>query len=87
MTFTCLYGTYDFKNMTFGQCNVPATFQYYMMAIFYDILEEFFEVFISDCSNFGNSFEVCMENLDKARSVTFCLGKEFSLAMKCPAVA
>ena len=27
MTFTCLYGTYAYRQMSFGLCNAPASFQ------------------------------------------------------------
>lgn len=43
-TFTCPYGTYAFKRMLFILCNALATFQRYMMAIFHDMVEYFFEV-------------------------------------------
>jgi hypothetical protein len=34
-TFTCPYGTYAYRRMSFGLCNVPASFQWCMMSIFY----------------------------------------------------
>ena len=64
-TFTCPYGTYAFKRMSFGLCNAPVTFQRCMMAIFHDMVEDFVEVFMDDFSIFGKSFEVCLRNLDK----------------------
>jgi len=27
ITFTCLYGTYAYRRMSFGLCNAPASFQ------------------------------------------------------------
>nr|GFB88118.1 reverse transcriptase domain-containing protein [Tanacetum cinerariifolium] len=39
-TFTCPYGTFAYKRMTFGLCNAPGTFQRCMMAIFHDMIEK-----------------------------------------------
>ncbi|GKC37043.1 reverse transcriptase domain-containing protein, partial [Tanacetum coccineum] len=64
-TFTCPFGTYAYRRMPFGLCNAPATFQSYMLAIFYDMIEESVEVFMDDFSVFGNSFDTCLNNLDK----------------------
>ncbi|GKB55619.1 DNA-directed DNA polymerase [Tanacetum coccineum] len=36
-----------------------------MLAIFHDMIEESVEVFMDDFSVFGNSFETCLNNLDK----------------------
>ncbi|GKE13797.1 reverse transcriptase domain-containing protein, partial [Tanacetum coccineum] len=36
-----------------------------MLAIFHNMIEEFVEVFIDDFSVFGNSFDNCLNNLDK----------------------
>ncbi|XP_075499257.1 uncharacterized protein LOC142537643 [Primulina tabacum] len=49
-TFTCPYGTFAFRRMSFGLCNAPATFQRCMMAIFADMVEEIIEVFMDDFS-------------------------------------
>ena len=38
-TFTCPYGTFAFKRISFGLCNAPATFQRCMMSIFSDMVE------------------------------------------------
>ncbi|GKD27989.1 reverse transcriptase domain-containing protein [Tanacetum coccineum] len=35
-TFTCPYGTFAYKQMPFGLCNAPATFQRCMTAIFHE---------------------------------------------------
>ncbi|MGI4673531.1 reverse transcriptase family protein [Klebsiella pneumoniae] len=55
-TFTCPYGTFAFRRMSFGLCNAPPTFQRCMMAIFSDMVGEFLEVFMDDFSVFGDSF-------------------------------
>ncbi|GJY86914.1 reverse transcriptase domain-containing protein, partial [Tanacetum coccineum] len=51
--------------MPFSLCNVPATFQRCMLAIFHDMIEESVEVFMGDFSVFGNSFDNYLNNLDK----------------------
>ncbi|GJX15334.1 reverse transcriptase domain-containing protein [Tanacetum coccineum] len=51
--------------MPFGLCNAPATFQRCMLAIFHDMIEESVEVFMDDFSVFGDSFDKCLNNLDK----------------------
>ncbi|GKD54276.1 reverse transcriptase domain-containing protein [Tanacetum coccineum] len=51
--------------MPFGLCNAPATFQRCMLAIFHDTIEESVEIFMDDFSVFGNSFDTCLNNLDK----------------------
>ncbi|GKF83884.1 reverse transcriptase domain-containing protein, partial [Tanacetum coccineum] len=51
--------------MPFGLCNAPATFQRCMLAIFHNMIEESVEVFMDDFSAFGNSFDKCLNNLDK----------------------
>nr|GEY46031.1 reverse transcriptase domain-containing protein [Tanacetum cinerariifolium] len=55
-TFTCPYGTFAYKRMSFGLCNAPGTFQRCMMAIFHDMIEQTMEVFMDDFSVFRNSF-------------------------------
>ncbi|GJU54345.1 reverse transcriptase domain-containing protein [Tanacetum coccineum] len=64
-TFTCPYGTFTYKRMSFGLCNAPPTFQRCMTAIFHDMVEDFIEVFMDDFSVFGNSFTCCLANLDR----------------------
>ncbi|GJY10996.1 reverse transcriptase domain-containing protein [Tanacetum coccineum] len=64
-TFTCPFGTYAYRRMPFGLCNALATFQRCMLANFHDVIEESVEVFMDDFSIFGNSFDKCLNNLDK----------------------
>ena len=64
-TFTCPYGTYAYRKMSFGLCNTPASFQRCMMSIFSDMIEEIMKVFINDFSIYGKTFNDCLENLDK----------------------
>ncbi|XP_039134224.1 uncharacterized protein LOC120271614 [Dioscorea cayenensis subsp. rotundata] len=64
-TFTCPYGTFAYRRMPFGLCNAPATFQRCMTAIFEDMVEDFMEVFMDDFSVFGDSFDVCLKNLER----------------------
>ena len=62
-TFTCLYGTFPFRRMTFGLCNAPDTFQICMMSMFSDLVEEVMEIFMDDFTVYGSSFEHCLQNL------------------------
>ena len=62
-TFTCPYGTFSFRRMSFGLCNAPATFQRCMMSIFSYLVEEVMEIFMDDFSVYGYSFEDCLKNL------------------------
>ncbi|GJU48964.1 DNA-directed DNA polymerase [Tanacetum coccineum] len=63
-TFTYPYGTFSYQRMSFGLCNAPATFQRCVTAIFYDMVEDFMEVFMDDFSVFCKSFDCCLDNLD-----------------------
>jgi len=51
--------------LSFGLCNAPASFQRCLMSIFSDMIEEIMEVFMDDFSVYGQTFDVCLENLDK----------------------
>ncbi|GJX20549.1 reverse transcriptase domain-containing protein [Tanacetum coccineum] len=64
-TFTCPFCTYAYRRMPFELCNAPATFQRCMLAIFHDMIEESVEIFMYNFSVFGNSFDKCLNNLDK----------------------
>nr|XP_028956459.1 uncharacterized protein LOC103430964 [Malus domestica] len=62
-TFTCPFGTFAYRRMPFGLCNAPAIFQQCMMSIFSGMVENIVEVFMDDFSVFGNSFDICLDNL------------------------
>ncbi|KAH7862315.1 hypothetical protein Vadar_002873 [Vaccinium darrowii] len=64
-TFTCPYGTFAYRRMSFGLCNAPGTFSRCIMGIFSDMVEKIVEVFMDDFSIFGDSFDGCLENLGK----------------------
>ncbi|GJU02660.1 reverse transcriptase domain-containing protein [Tanacetum coccineum] len=57
-TFTCPYGTFAYRQMSFGLYNAPATFQRCMTTIFHDMVEDFMEVFMDDLSVFGFDIEI-----------------------------
>ena len=63
-TFTCPYGTFSFRRMSFGLCNALSTFQRCIMSIFSDLVKEITEIFIDDFSIYGSSFEDCLKNLE-----------------------
>ena len=61
--FTCLFGTYAYRRMSFGLCNAPATFQICMLSIFSDMVERIMEVFMNDITIYGSTFDECLINL------------------------
>nr|CAN74379.1 hypothetical protein VITISV_013672 [Vitis vinifera] len=52
-TFTCPFGTFAYRRMSFGLCNAPATFQRCMLSIFNDMVECIMEVFMNDITIYG----------------------------------
>jgi hypothetical protein len=64
-TFTCPYDTFTYRRMSFGLCNVSASFQRCMMVIFSDLIEKVMGVFMDAFSVYGKTFEGCLANLDK----------------------
>ncbi|KAM1787263.1 hypothetical protein ACFX11_037676 [Malus domestica] len=47
-TFTCPFGTFAYKRMSFGLCNAPAAFQRCMVNIFSNMVERIIELFMDD---------------------------------------
>ena len=76
--FTCPFGTFAFRQMPFGLCNAPATFQRCMTAIFFDFLSDSLEVFMDDFSVFGDDFDSCLAHLTKILEV--CVRKHLVLS-------
>ena len=64
-TFTCPFGTFAYRRMSFGLCNAPATFQRCMTPIFQDMMADCMEVFMDDFSVFGSSFDLCLSSLER----------------------
>ena len=76
-TFTCPYGTFAFRKMSFGLCNAPATFQRCMMSMFSDLVEEVMEIFMDDFTVYGSSFEQRLNNLETV--LQRCKDKQLAL--------
>ena len=62
-TFTYLFGTFAYRHMPFGLCDASATFQWCMLSIFSDMVEQFLEVFMDDFSVFGSTFDESLYHL------------------------
>ncbi|CAM8969262.1 unnamed protein product [Rhodiola kirilowii] len=62
-TFTCPFGTFAFRRMSFGLCNALGTFQRVVTSIFSDKIGEFIEVFMDDFTIYGSTFDACLDNL------------------------
>ena len=63
-TFTCPFDTFAYKQMPFGLCNTPATFQRCMMNIFLDMVERIVEVFMDDFLVYGDTYLQCLTHLE-----------------------
>ncbi|RVW58452.1 Retrovirus-related Pol polyprotein from transposon 17.6 [Vitis vinifera] len=76
-TFTCPFSTYAYRQMSFGLCNAPATFQRCMLSIFSDMVERIMEVFMDDITVYGTSFEDCLSHLEDV--LKRCIEKDLVL--------
>nr|GEU46081.1 reverse transcriptase domain-containing protein [Tanacetum cinerariifolium] len=81
-TFTCSYGTFAYRRMSFGLCNAPGTVQRCMMAIFHDMIEKTIEVFMDDFLVFRNSYQSYLSHLERmlkrCEDTNLCLNWEKS---------
>ena len=68
-TFTCPFGTFAFRRMSFELCNAPTTFQRCMTTIFSDFLGDSIEVFMHDFFVFGDDFDSYLAHLTKVLEV------------------
>ena len=81
-TFTCPFGTYEYRRMAFGLCNAPATFQRCMLNIFSDLVERIMDIYMDDITIYGGSFEECLINLETV--LHMCIEKTLVLSWeKC----
>ncbi|RVW73656.1 Retrovirus-related Pol polyprotein from transposon 17.6 [Vitis vinifera] len=76
-TFTCPFGTFAYRRMSFDLCNAPATFQICMLSIFSDMVEQNLEVFMDDITVYGSAFEDCLVNLEVV--LNQCIEKDLVL--------
>ncbi|CAM8950965.1 unnamed protein product [Rhodiola kirilowii] len=81
-TFTCPFGTFAFRRMSFGICNAPGTFQRVVTSIFSDMIGEFIEVFMDDFTIYGDTFDACLDNT-KHGSGTMCLNEPRAQLREC----
>ena len=76
-TFTCSFGTYTYRRMTFGLCNAPTTFQICMFSIFSDMVERIMEVFMDNIIIYGSTFDEFLVNLKAV--LNRCIEKDLVL--------
>nr|CAN73855.1 hypothetical protein VITISV_028277 [Vitis vinifera] len=76
-TFTCPFGTYAYRRMSFGLCNAPSTFQICMLSIFSDMVKRIMEVFMDDITVYGSEFDECLVNLEAV--LNRCIEKDLVL--------
>ena len=76
-TFTCPFGTYAYRRMPFGLCNVPTTFQICMLSIFSEMVERIMEVFMANITIYESTFDECLINLEVV--LNRCIEKDLVL--------
>jgi hypothetical protein len=54
--FTCPWGTYAYRVLTFGLCNYPTTFKRAVLGIFADLIHDCVEVYMDDFTIYGNTY-------------------------------
>jgi hypothetical protein len=62
-TFTCPYGTYAYRRMSFGLYNALTSFERCMMSIFVDMIEDIMKK--DNFSVYGKTINHCLRNMDR----------------------
>ena len=62
---TCPWDTFAYRVLLFGLCNVPAMFQWAVVWIFFDMVNNCMEVLMDDFTPYGDMFYESLENLEK----------------------
>ena len=81
-TFRVSFGHYQFKVLSFGLINVPATFQGVMNRIFYQYLEKFVLVYLNDILVFSKTPKEHIEHLQIVFDI-LCKNKLYAKLAKC----
>ena len=63
--FTFPLGTFAYRVIPFGLCNTPATFQRVVIKIFFEMVNDYMEIFMDDFTLYGCSFDEALRNLEK----------------------
>jgi hypothetical protein len=64
-TFTCPWGTFAYRVLPFGLCNAPTTFQWVVLGIFSDMVNDSLEIYMDDFMPHGDTFDMALDNLEK----------------------
>uniref|UniRef100_A0A3Q7H761 Reverse transcriptase domain-containing protein n=1 Tax=Solanum lycopersicum TaxID=4081 RepID=A0A3Q7H761_SOLLC len=80
-TFTCPYGTFALKRMTFGFCNAPTKFKRCMMSIFSDMVDDTIEVFLDDFSVWWYCF---LDGYSGYNQISIALEEQEKTTFTCP---
>src|SRR3984957_7233593 len=63
--FITKFGTFEFKVMPFGLCNIPATFQRTMNQILRDIIDKFIWVYLDDVLLYSKQFNEHLAHIEE----------------------
>jgi len=64
-TFTCVWSTFAYQFLPFGICNVATTFQWVVLGIFLDLVNDSLEIYMNDFMSHGDTFDMALANIQK----------------------
>jgi len=77
-TFTCSWGTFSYRVLPFGLCNVLTTFQKVVLSIFSDLVHNNVEIYMDGFTSCGNTFQESLFNLENV----FKICKQMNLSLR-----
>jgi hypothetical protein len=64
MNFTFPWGTFSYHVLPFGICNAPATFQWEILCVFTDLVNDSVKIYMDDFTPYGTEFEEAISNIE-----------------------